>query len=76
MKPFLKLVHVIVRSQVNTLVQPLNAEACDYPAGIAAECQLLADFYKQPVVLLGAREDRHEFLPRAPSSHMYLREHV
>lgn len=68
----MKLLSRIVTSQVNIIVQPLSAEACDFPAAMAAEAQALANREQKPVVLLGAREDRHEF---TPSDHPIACEH-
>ena len=59
----MKYIKVIVRSQVNIIVQPISAESCDFPAGIAAECQSFANCDSLPVVLLGARGDAHTFYP-------------
>ena len=61
----MKYTQFIVASQVNILMQPICAESCDFPAGIAAECQDVADRNVRPVVLLGARGDRHTFEPYA-----------
>lgn len=61
--PILNFIQIIVHSQEEVHVQPRNAEACDYPAGIAHDCQVACDYLKKPIVLLGARGDRHTFMP-------------
>ncbi len=62
--PTLTLTKISVRSQVNVIMSPVNAEAYDYPARIAAECQAVANYYQQPVVLDGKHlNDRHTFHP-------------
>ncbi len=61
--PPLKRVQVIVASQVNILVQPISAEACEFPVEIANECQSVANMNRRPVVLLDAGGDRHTFEP-------------
>jgi hypothetical protein len=66
-----RFIKVHVTSQVDAMVGPANAEACDYPAAMAAECQDLSDRIQLPVVLSGARQDRHTFYPQHVDIHAF-----
>ncbi len=63
---YLDLVQFGPVSQVNILAQPIRAESKDDPAGIARECQAIADFYRLPVVFAcetSAGSSQHTFTP-------------
>ena len=54
---------VIVESQVNIFVQPVNAEAYDFPFHIGVECNTLANKTGKTVVLLDRDGNRSEYWP-------------
>jgi len=58
------LIQIIAERQVNIMVQPVDEESAVQCAGIAAECQALANHKQLSVVLLDRGGNRHVFWPQ------------
>jgi hypothetical protein len=52
---------VIARSQYNIIVQPIDAEAYDFPVKIIIQCRQLGWDAQLPVTLIDKNGDRCEF---------------
>jgi hypothetical protein len=55
---------ILVASRVNIIMQPVDAEAYDYPGTMAEECQNYATLARKPVILVGKHGDSFEFKPQ------------
>jgi hypothetical protein len=58
------LLGLVVASQTNIIVQPLNAEAHEQPAELAIQAQRICDLNEKPVVLLNRDGNRTKFQPK------------
>ncbi len=53
----MKRIQIIVESQYNIMVQPVDAEAYEYPAEMFVEVQILATLRHKSVTLIGKNND-------------------
>lgn len=59
-----KLIQIIVNSQYNMVVQPVNAEAYDFPALMFQELIDLMICYKKPIIFKDRNNDNFMLDPK------------